>query len=266
MRIVRFVTNTEESRSKPAWGLLLEKFVYPLRRAPYDSPRLDRDFAPEVDGPPVLLEEVKLLAPCDPRKIICVGRNYAEHARELGNEVPEEPAIFLKAATTLIGPGESILHPSISQRVDHEGELALVIGKRARYLNPQDAHNIILGYTCANDVTARDLQKKDVQWTRGKNFDTFGPVGPWLDTTFNPDNKTIRCLVNDEVRQESNTAKMVHTIGNVLAYVSQFMTLEPGDLVMTGTPDGVGPLNPGDIVTVEIEGLGSLLNPVIAGV
>jgi 2-keto-4-pentenoate hydratase/2-oxohepta-3-ene-1,7-dioic acid hydratase in catechol pathway len=150
--------------------------------------------------------------------------------------------------------------------VDHEAELALVIGKRCRYLNSQDAHNVILGYTCANDVTARDLQKKDVQWTRGKNFDTFGPVGPWLDTEFNPENKTIRCFVNDELRQESSTALLVYSIGTVLAFVSQFMTLEPGDLVMTGTPSGVGPLHPGDTVTVEIEGLGRLSNPVIAGV
>ncbi len=266
MYIVRFVTNTADVRSKPIWGLLVEKFVYPLKRAPYESPRLARDFAPEIEGAPILLDEVKLLPPCDPRKIICVGRNYAEHARELGNEVPEEPAIFLKATTTLVGPGEDVLYPSISSRLDHEGELALVIGKRARYLNPQDAHNIILGYTCANDVTARDLQKKDVQWTRGKNFDTFGPVGPWLDTNFDPTNKTIRCLVNGEVRQESNTAKMVHSIGEILAFVSQFMTLEPGDLVMTGTPDGVSPMQPGDMVTVEIEGLGSLTNRIVAGV
>jgi 2-keto-4-pentenoate hydratase/2-oxohepta-3-ene-1,7-dioic acid hydratase in catechol pathway len=266
MRIVRFVTNTEGSRVEPRWGLLLEKFVYPLRQAPYDSPRLDRDFAPEVEGLPLRLNDVKLLAPCDPRKIICVGRNYAEHAQEFGNEVPEEPAIFLKAPTTLIGPGEAIVLPSISQRVDHEAELALVIGKRCRYLNPQDAHNVILGYTCANDVTARDLQKKDVQWTRGKNFDTFAPVGPWLETDFDPENKTIRCLVNEDLKQESDTTKLVYSIGTILAFVSQFMTLEPGDLVMTGTPSGVSPLKAGDTVTVEVEGLGKLSNPVIAGV
>lgn len=266
MLIVRFVTNMDENRAQPSWGLLLEKYVYPLQRAPYESPRLARDFAPEIAGAPLLVDDVKLLPPCDPRKIICVGRNYAEHAAEFGNEVPEEPAIFLKANTTLIGPDEAVVLPSISQRVDHEAELALVIGKRARYLNAQDAHNIILGYTCANDVTARDLQKQDVQWTRGKNFDTFCPVGPWLDTSFAPDNKTIRCLVNGEVRQESNTAKFVHSIGTILAYVSQFMTLEPGDLVLTGTPEGVSPMRPGDTVTVEIEGLATLSNPLIAGV
>lgn len=266
MRIIRFTADTTSGRIGPKWGLLLERFVYPLRCAPYDSPRLNRDFAPEVDGPPLLKDDVRLLPPCDPRKIICVGRNYAEHAAEFGNEVPTEPAIFLKPVTSLIGPGEEVILPSVSERVDHEGELALVVGKRTRYLNPQDAHNIILGYTCANDVTARDLQKQDVQWTRGKGFDTFAPVGPWLETQFDPADKTIRCLVNGEVRQESNTDLMIHSIGKILAFVSNFMTLEPGDLVMTGTPSGVGPVRPGDEMTVEVEGLGSLRNPVIAGI
>ncbi|RME64763.1 MAG: DUF2437 domain-containing protein [Caldilineae bacterium] len=266
MRFVRFTADTLQGSWGPGWGLVVEDLVYPLKQAPYISPRLDRKFAPEVIGAPYLFEEVHLLPPCEPRKIICVGRNYAEHAAELGNEVPEEPAIFLKAPTTLIGPGEAIVLPSASERVDHEAELALVIGKRCRYLNAVDAHNIVLGYTCANDVTARDLQRKDVQWTRGKNFDTFCPVGPWLETTFNPSNKTIRCLVNDEVRQESNTDKFIHPISAILAYVSNFMTLEPGDLVLTGTPAGVSPLQAGDSVTVEVEGLGSLTNPVVAGV
>lgn len=266
MKIIRFAKKSDGPPHPPQWGLLVERLVYPLAHAPYDSPRLDRDFAPEVQGSPMLLSSVRLLAPCAPRKIICVGRNYAEHAAELGNEVPEEPAIFLKSPTTLIGPDEAIIYPSISQRVDHEAELALVIGKRCRYLNPQDAHNVIMGYTCANDVTARDLQKQDVQWTRGKNFDTFCPIGPWLDTSFDPAGKQIRCLVNGEVRQESNTDLLVHSIGKVLAFVSQFMTLEPGDLVLTGTPAGVSPLHPGDRVSVEIEDLATLTNPIIAGV
>jgi len=266
MKLVRFTAAGHGRSSGPTWGLLLERFVYPLSRPPYDSPRIDGEFVPEIAGTPFLLEEVKLLAPCEPRKIICVGRNYAEHAAEFGNEVPEEPAIFLKSPTTLVGPDENVLRPSISERVDHEGELALVIGKRCRFLNPQDAHNVILGYTCANDVTARDLQRKDVQWTRGKNFDTFCPVGPWLDTTYDPSNKTVRCLVNGAIKQESNTELMIHTVGVILAYVSNFMTLEPGDLVLTGTPSGVSPVQPGDVMTVEIEGLGSLNNPVIAGV
>ncbi len=266
MKLVRFTAAGHGRSSGPTWGLLIERFVYPLTRPPYDSPRIDGEFVPEITGAPFLLEEVKLLAPCEPRKIICVGRNYAEHAAEFGNAVPEEPAIFLKSPTTLVGPDEAVLRPSISERVDHEGELALVIGKRCRYLNPQDAHNVILGYTCANDVTARDLQRKDVQWTRGKNFDTFCPVGPWLDTTYDPTDKTVRCLVNGSVKQESNTNLMIHTVGVILAYVSNFMTLEPGDLVLTGTPSGVSAVQPGDVMTVEIEGLGVLSNPVIAGV
>lgn len=266
MRLVRYTAMGNDRSSEATWGLLLERFVYPLARAPYDSPRLSREFAPEVVGSPLLRDEVKLLAPCEPRKIICVGRNYAEHAAEFGNEVPEEPAIFLKSPTTLIGPDEAVIRPSVSERVDHEGELALVIGKRCRFLHAQDAHNVILGYTIANDVTARDLQRKDVQWTRGKNFDTFCPVGPWLDTGFDPADKTIRCLVNGEVKQESNTNLMIHSIGVILAYVSNFMTLEPGDLVLTGTPSGVSAVQPGDVMTVEIEGLGKLNSPVIAGV
>ncbi|MBI3959546.1 MAG: fumarylacetoacetate hydrolase family protein [Chloroflexi bacterium] len=266
MRLVRFTAEENGRNGEPIWGLLLERFVYPLARAPYDSPRLDRDFASEIAGTPFLLDKVKLLAPCEPRKIICVGRNYAEHAAEFGNEVPEEPAIFLKSPTTLVGPDEPVIRPSVSERVDHEGELALVIGKRCRFLHAQDAHNIILGYTCANDVTARDLQRKDVQWTRGKNFDTFCPVGPWLDTAYDPTNKAVRCLVNGDVKQESNTELMIHTVGAILAYVSNFMTLEPGDLVLTGTPSGVSAVQPGDVMTVEIEGLGVLSNPVIAGV
>ena len=266
MRLVRFTAKGDGRQGKAAWGLLLEQFVYSLTRAPYVSPRLDRRFAPEIAGPPLLLDEVKLLAPCQPRKIICVGRNYAEHAAEFGNEAPAEPAIFLKSPTTIIGPDESVIRPSLSERVDHEAELAVVIGKRCRYLNAQDAHNVILGYTNANDVTARDLQHRDVQWTRGKNFDTFCPVGPWIDTAYDPTNKAIRCLVNGKVKQESNTALMIHTVGVILSYVSHFMTLEPGDLVLTGTPAGVSPLQPGDVMTVEIEGLGVLNNAVIAGV
>ncbi|MBX3054289.1 MAG: fumarylacetoacetate hydrolase family protein [Caldilineaceae bacterium] len=266
MRLVRFTAEGNERSDEAAWGLVLEQLVYPLARAPYDSPRLNRDYAPEIAGAPLLLSDVKLLPPCEPRKIICVGRNYAEHAAEFGNEVPDEPAIFLKSPTTLIGPDEPVIQPSVSERVDHEGELALVIGKRARYLNPQDAHNVVLGYTCANDVTARDLQRKDVQWTRGKNFDTFCPVGPWLDTTFDPADKDVRCLVNGEVKQASNTNLMIHSVGDILAYVSNFMTLEPGDLVLTGTPSGVSPIHPGDVMVVEIDGLGTLSNPVIAGV
>jgi 2-keto-4-pentenoate hydratase/2-oxohepta-3-ene-1,7-dioic acid hydratase in catechol pathway len=199
-----------------------------------------------------------------PRKIVCVGRNYAEHAAELGNEVPPEPLIFLKPSTTLIGPGDAIVYPEISKSVHHEGELAVVIGKRGRNLSEANALDIVFGYTLANDVTARDLQKSDSQWTRGKGFDTFCPVGPWIDTTFNPAGRAVRCLVNDQVRQNGNTDLMIYSLSRVLTFVSRFMTLEPGDLLLTGTPAGVGPMQPGDTVTVEIEGLGTLSNPIIS--
>ncbi len=266
MRIVRFLTDAQDDPDQARWGVIVDELVYPLARAPYESPRLNRSYAPEIAGPPHLLAQVRLLAPVTPRKILCVGRNYVAHANELGNQPPEEPVIFLKAPSAVIGPGDPIVLPSISRRVDHEGELAVVIGKRCRYVNPQDAHNIILGYTCANDVTARDLQRTDVQWTRAKNFDTFCPVGPWIDTSFEPTRRTVRCLVNDELRQEGNTDQMIFPVEVILAYISNCMTLEPGDLILTGTPAGVGPLQPGDTVTVEVEGLGRLTNPVVAGI
>jgi 2-keto-4-pentenoate hydratase/2-oxohepta-3-ene-1,7-dioic acid hydratase in catechol pathway len=192
-----------------------------------------------------------------------VGRNYAEHAAELGNEVPPEPLIFLKPPTTVVGPDEAVVYPAISQKVDHEGELALMIGVRCRNLAEETAAQVIYGYTLANDVTARDLQRADGQWTRGKGFDTFAPVGPWIDTEYDPANKAVRCLVNDEVRQDGNTALLIYSIARVLAHVTRFMTLEPGDLILTGTPAGVGAVLPGDVMTVEVEGLGKLRNPVI---
>lgn len=266
MRIVRY-TETVDSWSEgelPAqWGLLVDEVVYPLQCAPYLSPISAQVYAPQIIGDAVSLDEVRLLAPAEPQKIVCVGRNYAEHAAELGNEVPTEPLIFLKPPSSLIGPEQPVVYPSLSQNVHHEGELALIIGQRCRNLREEDAMDVIFGYTVANDVTARDLQRSDSQWTRGKGFDTFCPVGPWLDTQFNPANRMVRCLVNNDVRQEGNTGLMIYSIPTVLAFVSRFMTLEPGDLVLTGTPSGVGPVQPGDVMTVEIGGLGTLSNPVI---
>ncbi|MEZ4860799.1 MAG: fumarylacetoacetate hydrolase family protein [Caldilineaceae bacterium] len=267
MRIVRFLEayqgwlNEDES---PQWGLMVDHVVYPLQCAPYLSPIAAGSYAPQIIGGPYLVDDVKLVAPVEPQKIVCVGRNYAEHAAELGNEVPPEPLIFLKPPTTLIGPDEPVVYPAISSHVDHEGELALVIGQRCRHLREDEAMDVIFGYTLANDVTARDLQRKDNQWTRGKGFDTFCPVGPWVDTQFNPANRAVRCLVNGAVRQDGNTGLLIYSIGRVLAFVTQFMTLEPGDLVLTGTPAGVGPVQPGDVMTVEVSGLGTLSNPVIS--
>jgi 2-keto-4-pentenoate hydratase/2-oxohepta-3-ene-1,7-dioic acid hydratase in catechol pathway len=270
MRIVRFISVW--SAGLPAhlqtaqWGLLIDHLIYPLKQAPY-LPREEwyAEFdAPDIAGDPILRAEAKLLAPVTPSKIICVGRNYAEHAAELGNDVPPEPLIFLKPPSALVGPEEAVVYPAISQRVDHEGELAVVIGQRCRNLSEADAPSVIYGYTLANDVTARDLQRSDGQWTRGKGFDTFCPVGPWIDTTFDPANRRVRCLVNNELRQDGNTALLIYSLGRVLAYVSRFMTLEPGDLLLTGTPAGVGAVQPGDTMSVEIEGLGTLTNPVIS--
>jgi 2-keto-4-pentenoate hydratase/2-oxohepta-3-ene-1,7-dioic acid hydratase in catechol pathway len=258
MHIVRFVERHKQLQDAwftPTWGILEGDWVYPLEQAPFAGIR--------VNGPARALESVKLVAPAAPSKLVCVGRNYAEHAAELGNEVPPEPLIFLKPPSTVIGPDAPVVYPAISKRVDHEGELALIIGTRCRNIAEEDAARVIYGYTVANDVTARDLQKSDGQWTRGKGFDTFAPVGPWIDTEFDPENKAVRCLVNDEVRQDGNTALLIYSIGRVLAHVTRFMTLEAGDLVLTGTPAGVGAVQPGDVMTVEVEGLGQLRNPVI---
>lgn len=266
MRIVRFIELFEgvpEEHITPRWGLVLDQVVYRLLSAPYMRPLHDGLYAPQITGTPVALASVKLLAPVRPRKIVCVGRNYAEHAAELGNQVPTEPLIFLKPPTTIIGPGDAIVYPDLSKSVHHEAELALVIGSRCRHVSAAEATKVIFGYTLANDVTARDLQNSDKQWTRGKGFDTFCPVGPWVDTTFDPAQRVVRCLVNGEVRQNGNTDLMIYSLGRIIEFVTQFMTLEPGDLVLTGTPAGVGPLQPGDTVTVEIEGLGTLANPVI---
>ena len=246
------------------WGMIVDNLVYPLARAPYLDWIFDGSYAPEIAGRPMALSNVQLYAPVEPSKIVCVGRNYAAHAAELGNEVPTEPLIFLKPPTVVVGPGEEVISPRISQRVDYEGELALVIGKECRYLAEDDAADVIFGYTIANDVTARDLQKRDGQWTRGKGFDTFAPVGPWLDTDFEPAGRIVRCIVNGETRQDGNTDHMIFSIADVLVYVSQFMTLLPGDLILTGTPSGVGPVLPGDVMTVDVAGLGSLTNPIVS--
>jgi 2-keto-4-pentenoate hydratase/2-oxohepta-3-ene-1,7-dioic acid hydratase in catechol pathway len=214
------------------------------------------------------LNSARLLMPTLASKIVCVGRNYSEHAKELGNEVPTEPLIFLKPPSSLISPGEKIVRPQhLSQRVDFEGELAIVMGKRCRGLQPgDDVRPYILGYTCANDVTARDLQKKDGQWTRAKGFDTFCPVGPLVTDEIDPwRGVRVETRVNGQVKQSESTTAFIFTVDVVLRFISQVMTLLPGDLVLTGTPAGIGPLVAGDEVTVAIEGIGSLTNPVVDG-
>jgi len=198
---------------------------------------------------------------------VCVGRNYPEHARELGNEPPKEPLIFLKPPSSLIASGDSIVYPALSERVDFEGELGVIIGKRARHVKAADAASYVLGYTCVNDVTARDLQKKDGQWTRGKGFDTFCAVGPSMTPREDVDEATltVRTYVDGEKKQEAPVSEMMFSVDAIISYVSEFMTLEPGDLIATGTPPGVGPLRPGSQVRVEIDGVGVLENAVIGG-
>jgi 2-keto-4-pentenoate hydratase/2-oxohepta-3-ene-1,7-dioic acid hydratase in catechol pathway len=210
------------------------------------------------------LASVKLLPPAVPSKIICIGRNYVAHAEEHQAEVPEVPLLFLKPPSSILASGETILLPPQAQQVEHEAELAVVIGKRGRWLDPETAKDYILGYTVANDVTARDLQRRDGQWTRGKGFDTFCPFGPWIETEFDPADAVITCTVNGELRQMGSTRDMVFPVRQLVAYVSSVMTLEPGDLLLTGTPAGVGKLADGDEVVVSIEGLGELRNPVKA--
>jgi 2-keto-4-pentenoate hydratase/2-oxohepta-3-ene-1,7-dioic acid hydratase in catechol pathway len=197
-----------------------------------------------------------------PTKIVCIGRNYAAHARELGNEVPPEPLIFLKPPSALLPPGAAIVVPHQSKRVEHEAEIGVVIGTRARDVSEQDAMAYVAGYTCVNDVTARDLQKSDGQWTRAKGFDTFCPIGPTVANGLDWRNFEVICRVNGAVRQHGHSRDMMFSIPRLVSYVSGIMTLEPGDVIATGTPEGVGPLVPGDMVEVEIPGIGLLANPV----
>jgi 2-keto-4-pentenoate hydratase/2-oxohepta-3-ene-1,7-dioic acid hydratase in catechol pathway len=211
------------------------------------------------------LPDVRLLSPILPSKVVGVGRNYAEHAAELGNEVPTEPLLFLKPSTTVIGPGDAIRLPLQSQQVEHEAELAVVINARgAREVSRERALDSVFGYTIANDVTARDLQKKDPQWTRAKGFDSFTPIGPWIDTDVDATDLRVTGEVDGELRQDGRTSQFVFDVATLVSYISHVMTLLPGDVILTGTPAGVGPLKPGQSVTVAVEGIGALVNPVVA--
>lgn len=252
MRIIRY----QQKNETPQYGWVLEEKVGAMEGNPFGEYRRLKAEIP--------LESVRLLAPSQPSKIVCVGRNYAEHARELGNDVPKIPLIFLKPPSSIINPGDSIVLPPQSQQVEHEAELVVVIGKRGRHITPETAREFILGYTVGNDVTARDLQKSDGQWTRAKGFDTFCSFGPWIDTEFDPSDALVTCRVSGQPRQMASTRDMVFSVNTLVAFVSSVMTLEPGDLLFTGTPAGVGPLKAGDEVVVEIEGLGKLTNPVKA--
>ena len=252
MRWIRY----QHSDQPPGYGWVENDMVGKVHGSPFGERQREEPTLP--------LKAVRLLPPTQPSKIICVGRNYAAHAAEHKADVPEIPLIFLKPPSALIGAGETILLPPQSRHVEHEAELAVVMGKRGRWITPETARDYILGYTIANDVTARDLQRRDGQWTRGKGFDTFCPVGPWIETDFDPADALITCRVNGDVRQMGSTREMVFGIPQIIAFISSVMTLEPGDLILTGTPAGVGPLTDGDVVEIEIEGLGLLHNPVKA--
>ncbi len=251
MRLVRF-----RFGDRIATGVLAGGEVQPLQGTFFEAP------VPTVEAIPA--DDVRLLAPVLPSKVVAVGRNYAEHAKEMDEPVPDEPLTFLKPSTSVIGPGDPIVYPPISERMDYEGELAVVIGRLAHRLSLDNAVLAILGYTCANDVTLRDLQAKDGQWTRAKGFDTSCPLGPWIETDVDPADLELTTRVNGEVRQQARTSDLTFGPAGLVAFVSAYMTLLPGDVILTGTPAGIGPLQPGDRVEVEIEGIGSLSNPVVA--
>ncbi|MFH1846168.1 MAG: fumarylacetoacetate hydrolase family protein [Candidatus Omnitrophota bacterium] len=208
------------------------------------------------------INEVKLLAPVEPSKIVSVGLNYKDHAEELGMAIPSEPILFLKPSTAVIGPGDNIIYPGVTNRMDYEAELAVVIKDRIHNISKDRAFSHIAGYTCFNDVTSRDLQKKDIQWSRAKSFDTFAPMGPWIETNLDPSDLRIRSYVNGNLKQNSRTSEFIFNIPELIEFISGVMTLLPGDIITTGTPKGIGALNPGDEVTIEIEGIGRLTNQV----
>jgi 2-keto-4-pentenoate hydratase/2-oxohepta-3-ene-1,7-dioic acid hydratase in catechol pathway len=218
-------------------------------------------------GQTLALSDVTLLPPCEPQMIVCVGKNYAKHVVEMGgraDQLPTEPGIFIKGLNTLRGTGDDIVYPSWSRDLQHEGELAVVIGRTMRRVPPEDALEHVLGYTAALDVTARDKQRTDLQWARGKSADGFCPVGPWVETDLDPHNLRVSVRVNGEVRQDGHTGDLIFNVPTILAYISTFVTLQPGDVVLTGTPDGVGPMQVGDTVEVEVEGIGTLRNHIVA--
>jgi 2-keto-4-pentenoate hydratase/2-oxohepta-3-ene-1,7-dioic acid hydratase in catechol pathway len=255
MRICRFKTAKDET---PRLGLFEGELVLPLSigetTASFPNPRTDEA---------IPISAVEFLAPVTPTKIVCIGRNYREHAAELGNKMPDEPLLFLKAPSAIVANGDCIELPPQSLQVEHEGELGVVIGRQARKLSDnEDALSYVLGYTCVNDVTARDLQRKDVQFTRAKSFDTFCPVGPFIVDSLDPLNLVVTTRVNGTVKQNGRTADMAFSVPFLIRYISNIMTLFPGDLIATGTPAGVSPMNDGDVVEVDIEGIGVLRNTV----
>jgi len=257
MKFCQFMAPGYFGSPSPQFGLIEDGGIAPIRGFPWSNW--------ERASPGASLEDLPLLAPVAPRKVVCVGRNYAAHAAELGNEVPKEPLIFLKPSSSIIGPGEPIVIPRFSQRVEHEGELALVMGRRCSQLSDtDDPLPYVFGYTCLNDVTARDIQKSELQFTRAKGFDTFCPIGPHIETDLDPLNVLVETHVNGKMRQSGSTSLMIYPVAYLVRWISRMMTLDPGDVIATGTPAGVGPLVAGDTVEVSVAGVGVLRNPVHA--
>jgi len=251
-RFVRFLLS-----GKPIWGRLDGDTIQPLDGPPYAGGKHVGQVVPVAGAP--------LLAPVEPSKIICVGLNYALHVKESqsATTIPDEPVLFMKPPTAVIGPDAGIVYPPLAARVDYEAELAVVIGRTAKNVSPEHALTHIWGYTCLDDVTARDLQKKDVQWTRAKGFDTFCPVGPWVETELDCRNLTVESFLNGEQRQSGTTADMIFPVPVLVSFVSRVMTLLPGDVISTGTPEGIGPMQPGDTIEIRVSGIGSLCNRVV---
>lgn len=250
MKIVRFASN-----GRTRYGILEGDAIRACSGTPY------RKLTP--DGNIFQQGEIKPLAPCRPSKIVALGVNYRSHGEEMSHRIPEEPLLFIKPSTAVIGPGDAIVYPEQSQRVDYEGELGVVISKRARNVSIEKAIEYVLGYTCINDVTARDIQARDKQWTRSKGFDTFGPIGPCIETDIDPRNLRLETVLNGEVKQRTSTSDLIFGVYELVSFISGVMTLLPGDVIATGTPSGIGPMQPGDTVEVKIEGIGALRNYVV---
>jgi len=258
VRIVRFCV-----AGKTSYGVLVENEVRRLRRDPFIQFGLFHKIS-YFDSVSYRLDNVRLLAPCAPSKIVCLGLNYRSHIEEMGLTIPSVPLIFLKPSTAVVGPNESIILPPGCRRVDYEGELAVIVGKKAKGVPVEEAAEYVLGYTCFNDVSDREAQAIDGQWTRAKGYDTFAPIGPWIETDISPDDLKLETYVNGDLRQSASTKELVFSVPELISFISQIMTLLPGDVIATGTPEGVGPLRPGDIVQVKVEGIGVLTNPVVS--
>jgi 2-keto-4-pentenoate hydratase/2-oxohepta-3-ene-1,7-dioic acid hydratase in catechol pathway len=256
MRIVRF-----KAGPKSGYGILKNNQIRRLAQSPFNGKFNASDLALSAETYPLV--EVKLLAPCLPSKIVCLGVNYRPHAQEMGSDLPGRPLIFLKPPTAVIGPDAAIVLPRDWKRVDYEAELAIVIGEKAKYVTEAESRRYVLGYTCFNDVTERAAQKEDGQWTRGKGYDTFAPLGPWIETELRPDDLKLETYLNGKVKQSGRTSELLFGISKLISFISAVMTLMPGDVIATGTPSGIGAMQAGDVVEIKIEGIGTLRNPIV---